>query len=51
MYRLKVKELLEQQDKTPYWLSKQTGIAPNNVGKTEKLLIFDSIPLIRFARL
>ena len=33
MYKLKVRELLEQQDKTPYWLSKQTGIAPNNILK------------------
>ena len=33
MLQLKVKEILEQQNKTPYWLAKQTGIAPNNIGK------------------
>lgn len=31
--RIKVKEILEEQGKTAYWLSKQTGISPNNVGK------------------
>ena len=31
--RLKVKEILEKQDKTAYWLSKQTGISANNIGK------------------
>lgn len=33
MIKLKVKELLKQQDRTQYWLSKQTGIAANNVAK------------------
>mgnify|MGYP004465582249 CR=1 FL=1 len=33
MLKLKVKEILENQNKTPYWLSKQTGISPNNIGK------------------
>lgn len=33
MYRLKVNKLLNQIDKTPYWLSKQTGISPNNMIK------------------
>lgn len=33
MLKLKVKEVLENQNKTPYWLSKQTGISPNNIGK------------------
>ena len=33
MLKLKVKEVLESQNKTPYWLSKQTGISPNNIGK------------------
>lgn len=31
--RLKVKEILEKQGKTAYWLSKQTGISPNNISK------------------
>ena len=31
--RLKIKEILEKQGKTAYWLSKQTGISPNNIGK------------------
>ena len=33
MFKLKVKEVLESQNKTAYWLSKQTGISPNNIGK------------------
>lgn len=33
MLSLRVKEILEQQNKTPYWLGKQTGISPNNIGK------------------
>lgn len=33
MFKLKVKEVLEKQNKTAYWLSKQTGISPNNIGK------------------
>lgn len=31
MIQLKIKELLEKKDVTMYWLSKQTGISPNNV--------------------
>ena len=33
MLSLRVNEILEQQGKTPYWLGKQTGISPNNIGK------------------
>lgn len=33
MLSLRVKEILEQQNKTPYWLGKKTGISPNNIGK------------------
>lgn len=33
MISLKVNELLQEKGKTPYWLSKQTGISPNNIGK------------------
>ena len=33
MLSLKVNQLLEQQGHTAYWLSKQTGISPNNIGK------------------
>lgn len=33
MLKLRVNEILEYKDKTPYWLSKQTGISPNNIGK------------------
>lgn len=33
MLTLKINEILEQQDKTIYWLSRQTGIAQNNMGK------------------
>lgn len=33
MLTLKVSKLLEQQGHTAYWLSKQTGISPNNIGK------------------
>lgn len=33
MLSLKINILLEQQDKTPYWLGKQTGISQNNIGK------------------
>lgn len=33
MIFLRVKEILEEQGKTAYWLSKQTGISPNNIGK------------------
>lgn len=33
MYKLNVKNLLDSKDKTQYWLSKQTGISPNNISK------------------
>lgn len=33
MLSLKVNQLLEQKGHTAYWLSKQTGISPNNIGK------------------
>lgn len=33
MLTLRVNEILEQQNKTPYWLGKQTGISQNNIGK------------------
>lgn len=33
MLTLKVDKILENQGKTIYWLSKQTGISPNNMGK------------------
>lgn len=33
MLKLKVNHILEQQHRTAYWLSKQTGISPNNIGK------------------
>lgn len=33
MISLKVSEILHVKDKTPYWLSKQTGISPNNMLK------------------
>ena len=33
MLSLRVTQLLEQKGHTAYWLSKQTGISPNNMGK------------------
>lgn len=33
MLTLKINEILKDKGKTPYWLSKQTGISPNNMGK------------------
>ena len=33
MLRLRIHEILEEQGKTQYWLSKQTGISPNNIAK------------------
>lgn len=33
MLRLKIDKILIEQNKTPYWLSKQTGISPNNIGR------------------
>jgi len=33
MIKLKVNKLLEDKNKTMYWLSKQTGISSNNIGK------------------
>lgn len=31
MITLKVKKILEQQNKTPYWLAKQIGMSQNNM--------------------
>lgn len=33
MLSLKINKILEQQNRTAYWLGKQTGISPNNIGK------------------
>lgn len=33
MLRLRVNEILKEQNRTAYWLAKQTGISPNNIGK------------------
>ena len=33
MLSLKINKILEEQDKTPYWLGKQTGISQNNILK------------------
>lgn len=33
MLSLRVNEILLEKNKTAYWLSKQTGISPNNIGK------------------
>lgn len=33
MLSLRVNEILKEKNKTPYWLSKQTGLSPNNIGK------------------
>ena len=33
MVHLRVDEILKEQDKTAYWLAKQTGIAQNNILK------------------
>lgn len=33
MLALKINEILKQQNKTIYWLGKQTGISQNNIGK------------------
>ena len=33
MLSLKINKVLKQQEKTMYWLSKQTGIAHNNINK------------------
>lgn len=33
MLSLKINQLLKQQNRSAYWLSKQTGIAANNIGK------------------
>lgn len=33
MLSLRVNEILQEKDKTAYWLSKQTRISPNNIGK------------------
>ena len=31
MIKLNVRQILEQQGKTPYWLAKETGISNNNI--------------------
>ena len=33
MLSLKINKILEQQNRSVYWLGKQTGISPNNMGK------------------
>lgn len=33
MYKLNLKNILDQKSKSQYWLSKQTGIARNNISK------------------
>lgn len=33
MLSLKINKILENQNRSAYWLGKQTGIAPNNIGK------------------
>lgn len=33
MLSLRINEILKEQNKTPYWLGKQTGISQNNIGK------------------
>lgn len=33
MVELNVKSILDEQGKSQYWLSKKTGISPNNIGK------------------
>lgn len=33
MLYLKIKEILEQKNKTPYWLAKQSGVAPTHISK------------------
>ena len=38
MIRLKIKQILQEKNKTAYWLSKQTGISANNIGKICKVL-------------
>ncbi len=32
MYMLNINSILKEKGKTKYWLSKQTGISPNNIG-------------------
>ncbi|WP_199425733.1 helix-turn-helix domain-containing protein [Thermaerobacillus caldiproteolyticus] len=33
MIKIKLKQLLEEKDKTMYWLSKNTGIRPNTISQ------------------
>ena len=33
MIKFKLKELLDQKEKTMYWLSKETGIRPNTISQ------------------
>lgn len=33
MLSLRINEILKEQNKTPYWLGKKTGISQNNIGK------------------
>lgn len=47
MLRLRVKEILKEKGFTMYWLSKQTGISPNNVSR----LCSGEITSIRFSTL
>ena len=32
MYMFNINSILKEKGKTKYWLSKQTGISPNNIG-------------------
>lgn len=50
MLTLRINEILAEKGKTPYWLSKQTGISPNNICKIcngeTKNIRFDTIEKI-----
>lgn len=50
MLFLRVNEILKKQGKTAYWLSKQTGISQNNIGKIcngeTKTIRFDTLEKI-----
>lgn len=36
MIKIKLQEVLDEQEKTVYWLAKQTGISQNSLGKIVK---------------
>ena len=50
MLSLRINEILEERNLTPYWLGKQTGISQNNMLKTcngeTKNIRFDTIEKI-----